>query len=498
MEISILRIFADNRSWAIIIVGLSAFIRALPELLSGPFPVGFDLLAGYAPSILVLPETYPLKLFGWLWSPLSVFVLWLAWKLSTLDLLTLLKFAGPVFYGLFVLSFYYLLSKGLGWNRKKSFFTTLLFLLQPAVLRIGWDQLRLMLGFVFLFALLARTKCDIISGAKEKPVLVIALSILLVLSQQLTAILFLVMTAWQLIKTFFKQRKLISNKILLVLAPSIIILISQVYLSYFAEAGFSSHFAPIYLPSGSNFFAFTNYFINDPRFVGESILTIWAYVGNLSLYVVIPLIPLVVKGFFKDNTFFPALIWLLIASFSIVVFPWFALSYYWFWIFLLPIPLTVYAGQGLDRVGAFHRKNLTKLLGGFLLLGTVGFGYATSLVSIGYPLAYTYMPPGLVSSCVKFENIPRIKEAFAWTNTHLPADAVVVVPENFQGFSVLYSRSDLNIRVAPPLLSFNEAVKLIKIKPNVVYAIYLKDDVEIDGIEMLSEFGSVGIFRTMP
>jgi len=499
MKIGLQRIFAraraDSRYGTVAIFMLAFLIRGLPELLSGPYPVGYDLLAGYAPSILALPATFPLKLFGWLWSPLSVFILWVVWKISTIDLFLLLKLAGPIFYGLFVSSFYYLLSKGLGWNEKKSFFTALLFLLQPGVLRTGWDQLRLMLGFIFLFVLLARTKCNIVSGAKERPVTVVVLSVLIVISQQLTAILLFSVMIWQLFKVFFKERILISRRILFVLIPSIIIFTSQLYVAYFADTGFPSNFAPIYLPSGSPFFAFTNYFLNDPRFVGESFFTIWAYVGNLSLYVVVPLTPLALKGFFKDDTLLPILAWLLVASYSIVVFPWFSLAYYWFWVFLLPIPLTVYAGNSLDKLGAFDGKKL-KLLTGFLLLGIVGFGYATSVVSIGYPFAYTYMPPGLVSSCVDLENIPNIKEAFTWINMHFPANSVVVVPENFQGFAVMYSRSDLYMRIAPPLLSFNEVVNLIEEKPNVIYAIYPTDAVEIDGIEMLSEFGRVGVFRT--
>ena len=158
MKIGLPKILTYERLLFVAIFGLAVFIRGLPELLSGPYPVGYDLLAGYAPSIWALPETFPLKLFGWLWSPLSVFILWIAWKLSTIDLFLLLKFAGPVFYGLFMLSFYYLLSNGLNWDKKKGFFTALIFLLQPAVLRIGWDQLRLMLGFVFLFVRLARIK----------------------------------------------------------------------------------------------------------------------------------------------------------------------------------------------------------------------------------------------------------------------------------------------------------------------------------------------------
>lgn len=495
MKISILKIILDDRYKILIIFSLAFMIRGLPELLSGPFPVGYDLLAGYAPSILALPEIAPLKVFGWLWSPLSVYILWATWKASTIDLFLFLKFTGPIFYALFVSSFYYLLSKGLGWNGKKSFFIALFFLLQPGVLRTGWDQLRLMLGFVFLFILLAKTKCNIIKGAKEQPTTVVVLSILLTVTQQLTAVLFFLILVWQLFKMFIKTRMGISTKKLLVFIPSVVILLSQLYLAYFTNPSFSSNVEPIYLPSGSTFFAFTNYFLSDPRFVGKSFFTIWEYVGNLSLYVVVPLIPLAVKGFFRDKVFLPILTWLLVASYSLVFFPWFSLNYYWFWTFLLPIPLTVYAGQGLDKIGAFTRKNRIKLLAGSLLIGILGFSYATSIISVGYPLAYSYMPPGLVSSCVDFKEIPNIEEAFMWINENLPTNASVIVPENFQGFAFMFSRPDLYIRIAPPLLGFNDVTGIVEEKTDVIYGVYFMKSVQTDDIEILTEFGEVGVFR---
>jgi len=478
-------------------VFLMAFaIRALPEFLSGPYPVGYDLLAGYAPSILALPDASPLKLFGWFWSPLAVFVLWFFWVLTRVDLYLLLKVAGPVFYGLFVLSFYYLLLKGLGWGGRKSFVTALLFLLQPAVLRTGWDQLREELGFVFLFVLLAGTNCDIVSGARKKPLTVVVLSVLVALSHQLAAVLLFVVLFWQFVRRLW-GKSAFSLKGMIVFVPFVVLFGVQLCFAYFVDAGFSSHFVPVQLPSGSGFFAFTDYFLSDPRFVGGDYFRILAYVGSLSLYCVVPLVFLALKGFFRDKVFTPMLIWLCVASYSIVVFPWFAFSYYWWWILLLPIPLTVYAGHALERWGVFAEgKRSKKLFVGFLLLGVVGVGYACSVVRLGYPYAYTYMPSGLVESCVGFDNIPDIKAAFTWVNENVPVGALVVVPEKFQGFASMYSRSDLRIRVAPPLLSLSEVVGMVE-GESIVYAIYYSDDVgKFENTkENLATFRNVGIYR---
>ena len=277
------------------------------------------------------------------------------------------------------------------------------------------------------------------------------------------------------------------------LFPSALIFVFQLYFTYI-DPDFSSHFFPINLPYGPGFL---NYFVSDPRFIGGDYFTVLAYVSNLSLYVVVPLIPLAVKGFFKDKVFLPILVWLLITSYSIIVFPWFALSHYWFWTFLLPIPLTVYAGNAFEKLGVLtQKKHSKKLLIGFLLLGVVGFGYASSLVSIGYPFAYSYMPPGLVKSCVDFEDIPSIKEAFLWSNTNLPRNATVIVPERYQGFASMYSDAELKIWVAPALINFNYIIDVTIENKIQFYAIFALSEIKnYTNIITLAEFGKVGVYR---
>ena len=102
-------------------------LRAIPELFIGTYPVGFDTMQGYAPSILALPDDSPMKLFGWAYSPLTVYALWFIYATTKIDVYLLLKIIGPIFYGLLSISFYYLLTKGLGWKSKLSFLTYVTF-----------------------------------------------------------------------------------------------------------------------------------------------------------------------------------------------------------------------------------------------------------------------------------------------------------------------------------------------------------------------------------
>ena len=477
---------------------LAFFIRALPEILSGPYPVGYDLLAGYAPALWAFPCDSPMRVFGWAWSPFAIYILWFFWKLSNVNLYLFLKFASPIFYGLFVSSFYHMLLRGLGWSERKSFVTTIIFLLQPAVLRTSWDQLREELGFLFLFILLAKSKCDLISYARSRFPILLIFSLLIVFSHQLVSVLFLLTISWQFGKRLISGVRP-SSRSLMAFIPSALIFIWQLY-NQFIYPNFSDHIIPIQLPSGSNIPIFTNYFLSDPRFIEGDYWNVLAHVGSLSFYVVVPLIPFAIKGFFKDHVFTPILIWLCITSYSILIFPYFAFSYYWWWILLLPIPLTVYIGNSLEKWGVFvSSKQFMKAFAGFLFLGMVSISYACSAVRLGFPYAYTYMPSGLVESCVEFENISDLENAFRWVNENLPLNAMVIVPEKFQGFAIIHARSDFKIYVAPPLLRLSEVINYVRpVTNDVVYAVwYSKDIGKIDDVKVMTVIGDIGVYRLL-
>ena len=477
---------------------LALVLRALPEFLGGKYPVGFDALGGYVPAVLALPDVSPMRLFGWVYSPLAIYLLWFVRAVTCVDVYLLLKVVGPVFFGLFGVSFCYLLSRGLGWGDKKSFFVSVFLLLQPAVMRMGWDQLREELGLMFLFVLLAVTKMDLVKGARCKPFLFVVLSVLIVFSHQLAAILFFVVVIFQLFGVMIKRRKEFWYGLVAVV-PAACFFVWQFYMTYFVELEFSSHFMPLHLPGGTGLFVFKNYFLSDPRFLGGDYWSVLGYVGCLSLYVFVPLIPLAVKGFFRDRVFTPMLVWLCVTSFSIVVFPWFAFAEYWWWILLLPIPLTVFAGEGLDRLRAFSDvKQFRKAVIGIALLGVVAFGYAASVIPIGYPYAYYYMPSGLVESSVPLEDIPDIKNAMQWANEHIPDGSTVIVPEKLQGLAFMELRQDIKIRVAPALMALSEVIEVNREKIEApCFAIYNTIDAANYNQSELIIYGNWGVFSVV-
>jgi hypothetical protein len=486
-----------GKSKFFVVFVLALLLRAIPEFLSGAYPVGFDMLAGYFPSVAALPSNDPMKLFGWAYSPLAIYLIGFFQIGTGGDIFLLLKIVGPVFYGFFVASFYFMLSRGLGWSSRKSLVVSLLFLLQPAVMRAGWDQLREELGLIILFVLLGSTKLDFVEGAKSKPFSVLASSILIVFSHQLAAILFFVIAIFQLTGTLIKRQKRLWLPLVLII-PSALLFIWQLY-GQFANPSYSNHFMPLTLPSGTGNFVFTNYFLSDPRFLGGDYWRVLGYVSCLSLYVIVPLVPFALKGFFRDKVVTPMLIWLSVMSFSIVVYPWYAFSNYWWWILLLPIPLTIYAGHCLDRLNVFSdAKRWKKTLLGLGVVGVVAFGYAASVIPVGYPYAYYYIPSGLVNSSVPFEDIPDIDQAMEWTNQHISPETNVIVSENIQGLAYVKLRDDINIRVVPALMKLEEVGGLIDWKNEEYWVIYYITEIgSVDEYPFVLRisFGDIGIFN---
>jgi hypothetical protein len=252
---------------------------------------------------------------------------------------------------------------------------------------------------------------------------------------------------------------------------------------------------------------FTNYFLSDPRFFEGSYFTVLSYVGCLLFYTIVPLIPFAIKGFFKDRVFLPMLIWLLPASLSILVYPWYALSQYWWWILLLPIPLTVYLGEYLDRKHIFDKAKTNKSKKIFwvvlFMLGLLATGYAGSkqlgysYITFAFPYAYTYLPTGMVQSSIPFTDIPDVTAALRWMNENAPRNAIVLVQEKIQGFAYIELRSDFLIRDSPSLITLNEAIKLVSENLNTSYAVWYTENVDYRAFSgsIIVEFGRIGIFE---
>src|SRR6266699_1431224 len=112
-------------------------IRALPEILAGPYPIGYDTIASYIPVMLDwgsgnLRGFNPM-VGGWL-----IFAIFIG------------KIAGPALYGILGLSEYFFARRSLGWESKRCLLFVVITSFSFVSLRLSFDLFRNTLGTAFL------------------------------------------------------------------------------------------------------------------------------------------------------------------------------------------------------------------------------------------------------------------------------------------------------------------------------------------------------------
>lgn len=454
-------------------LGLFSFalsLRTIPELFSGAYPVGFDLLGGYAPALSSLPNQEVINLTGWRATPFAVYLLWLAERASPLGIYMDLKVASVLLFAAFVTTFAFSLEKGLGVTLRVALFSGLIFSLQPAILRLGWDQLREELGFVFLFSLIGRCGGKLLS--LDNRLLKLILSSLTAITHEIPSLFLISAVSWSSVK----ERENLSRKLVPFL-PSILLAGWSIYSRFILPDQFSTRFNGFRLPVGTIVPFLTNYY-TDPRFLGKDYVTIGVYVMHLSAFTVMPLVPALMLSYRNSSVFRPMAALSMLGGYSILLLPEAALPAYWWWILTLPVPLTAMLASFLSvhRLLESGRGRKSAILLLFILLG-IGVGYSTPWVHIGTSQTFSYLPSNLVESSVSFADVPQVELAIDWLNARAPLGVTLVVPENFAGWAYLNLRPDISIFVVPAGLTLDEVLSIGRVPANNFYAMFYADQI---------------------
>jgi hypothetical protein len=146
------------------------------------------------------------------------------------------------------------------------------------------------------------------------------------------------------------------------------------------------------------------------------------------------ILPFVFKGFKKNQLLTPMLIWLLLGSFSFIIFPWFAIPGYQRWLMLLVFPLIIYSSWGISLLKT-NRKKIAVI---FLLINaTIGLAYSAGLTPfLGY-MSNSYVPSGLVKSSIDWDQIEEVESAIKWLQNNNQLKILVLAEERFYGWIML-------------------------------------------------------------
>jgi len=433
---------------------LGFVVRLIPEVLSYPYPIGFDTIH-YAAMI----ER------GIVWQDgTSVFSMWLLMSIlipvhqvSHVDPFALLKVTAPILYALNICGIFFFSRKALGWDAKKALIASFFCVFQLALLRLSWDLYRNMFGLtILLFAL------PLVRDLRSKKgfVLFALLSVLVVFAHVLVAVVLFAVVLGILTSALIKGERIKVIRVLFAVLPALGIFavgLSLFHLQSFMPANVISTYVEPAHPGGLLFLA--SYIgVSGPVHSYSSYANL--VLNVLSLFIVLYgfSLPLAIAGFFRDSVLDGWVLVLLVGSFSSLVIPFCAVAWWNRWMFMLVYPFAFYATHGIERVFGSEGKEVTP---SFSWLKWMKISRKTVLVTFSLmivfgslfvavppffdrfgvfliPTVNSYVPTTMLYNTVPLRDVTSTIDTMNWLNENMNNDSSVLVHHAFLRWASLY------------------------------------------------------------
>ncbi len=427
-------LISQNRDIILLVLAflIPLFVRTIPEILMGPYIIGFDTLGFYVPNAL-------LWLHGGLslWGFLSVAPLFYAIFMSLVAIgaspVFVLKIISPLLLGFLGLSIFVYAKKGLCWSSPKSTFVALLGTLYFVALRASWDQLREETGLVLFFVVLTLLVINRKGNSWKSYVLLSLAMMAVVLSHQLISVLMfgvvISIVAYGLhCKDFVRSIDLI----LCSLPAEIYFII--VYLSGVAQSGilgYSTNASP--LATWTGFASYQSMLISE---------------GGFFLYCFLPLLPLLVIGLWRFGNL-QLRSWLLL-SFILLLVPLGSVSPYR-WVLLLTFPFAFFTTDCLSKLKSIKWKRfkltIHKIAVLYLVLSTsilsFGFIFMTSenpffYFNPNYLNKFEYqIPTSMLQNTISIIDCHDTVKTLEWYRDNTNGNAILLTHTVFYGWALL-------------------------------------------------------------
>jgi len=437
---------------------LGFVVRLIPEVLSYPYPIGFDTV--YYGAMIER---------GIVWQDwTSIFSTWLLdsilipiHQVTQVDPFALLKLAAPILYALNVCGVYYFSRKALSWSVRKSLTASLFCVFQLALLRLSWDLYRNMLGLTILLFTL-----PLIRGIETKKgfTLFVLMSVLVVFAHMLVPIVLFAVILGTLIGALMKGEKVRAVKALLVVLPALIIFVASVSLvpgrSNMPANVINTYEEPT-RPGGLFFLA--NYLsVSDPVHSYSAYPDLVFYVLFLFSVLYLWWLPLVLIGFFRDIILDSWTLVFLVGSFNVLITPFCALSVWNRWMFMLVYPFIFYAVSGIAKVFKAKDKSVAPsfrwlrwmkvsrkatlvmfsiaVVSGSIFMTVPPFFDEFDEFEAGprLPTAHSYLPYTMLDNTVPLRDVESTVNVMNWLNEHMNSDSSVLVHLDFLWWASLY------------------------------------------------------------
>ena len=187
-------------AFAAFLVPLS--IRIIPEILSGRYPVGWDIIAYYIPNTIDMASGR-MNVWGIITSAPTLYAIAVpVYLLTKANLVLIFKVLGPILYGFLGWSIFWFCQRRLHWSRSKALYAVLFISAYFVMMRISWDAFHMELGLaLFLLAESIGQAHDSIQSTLGK----VSLLSLTVLSNQLVAVIVVATQAATLLRPLIRR-----------------------------------------------------------------------------------------------------------------------------------------------------------------------------------------------------------------------------------------------------------------------------------------------------
>jgi len=413
--------------WAAFLIPFT--IRAIPDLIAGPYPIGYDTISSYVPLMHAwasggtASQLNP-QIGGWL-----IFALFgLAYSATRIDPITIAKFAGPVIYGVLGFSEYVFAQRILKWDNRKALLLVFFASIYFVSLRMSLDLFRNTLGLALMLLTLAFGK-----DVKSNRGLL-----------EFSALVFLVTLTHLLVAT---------------------LLVSLVLIEALSRRGPDWKRVTSVLPAVAYFVISLVGFQNQGITViidnNPTVEPLSAY--TFSVYIFLPLIPMAVLG---ARSLGSSLMrnWLVICSLGILVATTpLSVSAQLVspdrWSLMMFLPLVALSTEGFSLLrrsipGTLNWGPLIATAWLFLLL-LLATTYVGLQAENAFPYYRYFGPSSMLQSSVPLRDSPDVVNSFQWLSSNIQTNSVIIAPNAVYGWASEYYTGKAAILTFKPGTTFD-------------------------------------------
>jgi len=401
-------------------------VRAIPEVIAGPYPIGWDTIAFYVPNTLDMAAG-KMDIWGILGSgPLMYSIVVPVYLLMKISPILLFKIMGPLLFGGLCWSVFRFCEKKLGLSVRSAFLSVLFLSFYFVSLRVAWDAYQAELGLTLF--VLGLTVVEKAGSVRRSTIAKLAFFLFAVLANQLVGVL---VVGTVILETLSSRRVGSLRHNLSRLAPIALFgLVAYATLQPSTGPGVSvlgGSFAPLNIALNTAFL----------------------------VYAFGPLLPLaLIGGFLRARSLFSA--WMVICAIGILIstLPGQVFQDIGYrWVLLLSIPILIAAAQGYQKLsaraaGLNSKQWLHALRLGVPLALVISAGMYSTIQVASVPYFSLFLgnvPSSLLQSSVPLSDSAYVVQAMQWLEASMPSSSVVITHEAFYGWARAYLSPDRTV-----------------------------------------------------